>query len=226
MESYIRCALLVDRPGATVLEFLLCDQALQKTYLGQFELPELIATSCWYILVHLVAEKDACRGEVVQPPVRIGPSVHALALNFTQAMTKPVTTPRINTWPIVLSAQQVLNTDASFMEGVNMGSCAAIITDHRGNFIAASTSRLEHVADVVCVEAAALLEGLKLAQSLGYNNIVARMDKTIVVNALQLNDGHSMVASRVLEECRDLLRDMGKVFLEHCDRESNVTLMR
>ena len=50
----------------------------------------------------------------------------------------------------------------SFIEDLHGRSCGAIVRDHKGNFIVASTSRLEHVADVVSVEAAALLEGLKL----------------------------------------------------------------
>jgi ribonuclease HI len=213
-------ALLVDRSGATVLEFLLCDQALQKTYMNQFELPELIATASWYIWWQ---RRMHVRGEEVQSPVRTGPSIHALTLNFTRAMAKPVTGPRVNTWPSVLAAQQVLNVDASFREEDSTGSCGAIIRDHRGNFIAASTSRLEHVPDVVSAEAAALVEGLKLVQSLGCNDIIARTDNMIIVNALRLNEGQSMVAAPVLEECRDLMRDLGKVFLMHCNRESNMT---
>ena len=116
-----------------------------------------------------------------------------------------------------------MNVDASFREEDHSGSCGAIIRDHKGSFIAASTSRIDHVADVVSAEAVSLREGVKLAISMGCNNIIARMDNFIVVNALQMNEGQSMVAGPVLEDCRDLLRGFGKVILEHCNRESNMT---
>lgn len=126
----------------------------------------------------------------MKPPARVGPAIHALPLNFTRAEAKPSIGPRQNTWLVVLEAQQVLNVDTSFREEDNSGSCRAIIRDHRGNFMAASTSHLEHVSDVVSAEAVSLLEGLKLIQRMGCNNVFIRMDNIIVVNALRLNEGH------------------------------------
>ncbi|KAI5006664.1 hypothetical protein ZWY2020_033907 [Hordeum vulgare] len=138
-------------------------------------------------------------------------------------MAKHVNAPRLNTWPTVLAAQQVLNVDASFSEEDNTGSCGAIIRDHRGHFIVTSTSRLEHVVDVVSVEAVALYKGLKLVEIMGCNNIVIRMDNIIVVNTLHLNEGQSIVAHSVPDDCIDILKHLGKVILEHCNRESNIT---
>lgn len=43
-----------------------------------------------------------------------------------------------------------------------------------------------------------------------------------MVEALQNNEGHSMVAAPILEDCRDILRDFGKVVVEHCFRDLNV----
>lgn len=70
-----------------------------------------------------------------------------------------------------LTLQLLLNVDASFIEGSHSGSCEAIVRDHRGYFITGSTSQIEHVADVVSAEAAALHEGLRLLQTLGCNNV-------------------------------------------------------
>lgn len=47
-------------------------------------------------------------------------------------------------------------------------------------------------------------------------------DSLILVEALQHNSGHSMVAAPILEECRLLLVNFGKVLIEHCNRESNM----
>jgi ribonuclease HI len=127
----------------------------------------------------------------------------------------------MNKWPVVLASRQVLNIDASFADD-HSGSCGAVLRDSIGNFIGATTSKLLHVADVVSAEAAALLQGLKFTESLGCNNVLVRMDNSVVVDALRLNEGQSMVAGPVLEDCRSLLRDFGKVSIEHCNRESNV----
>lgn len=83
----------------------------------------------------------------------------------------------------------ILNTDASFLEEDHSGSCGAVIRDHAGGFVAASTAKLDHVADVVVAESAALAEGLKLALSLGINSIIARLDNQVVVDALKHNTG-------------------------------------
>lgn len=51
---------------------------------------------------------------------------------------------------------------------------------------------------------------------------MVRMDNITVVEALKLNEGHTMVAAPVLENCRNTLKEFGKVTIEHCNRESNV----
>ena len=88
-------------------------------------------------------------------------------------------------------------------------------------FVGAATAKLEHVADVVSAEAAALVEGLKLASRVGANSILVQSDSVIIAEVLQQNFGHSMVAAPIQKTCRSLLRDYGKVLLEHCNRESN-----
>lgn len=117
--------------------------------------------------------------------------------------------------------QLVPNTDASFIEDSYSGSCGAVIRDGAGFFITASTVKLEHVGDVESAEAAALLKGLKLARSVGANSIVARADNITIVDAMANNTGHSMVADPILDECRQICTDFGKVLFEFCNRESN-----
>lgn len=197
----------------------MCDASTKHKYHDSIELLELIATASWFIWWQ---RRQYVRGEQVQTPLRSALAIHALALNFTRAAGKQTTEPRWNTWPIILAAQQVLNLDASFFEDLHSGSCGAIVRDHRCNFIAASTSQLEHVADDVSAEAAALLEGLKSLQSMGCHNVFVRMDNSIMVHAIRLNEGHSMVVAPVLDDCCELLRESGKVTIEHCNRELNV----
>lgn len=107
------------------------------------------------------------------------------------ATSKPATTPRLNRWRKSLSGYLALNVDASFSEDEHTESCGAIIRDSGGMFVAASTSKLEHVADIVSAESAALVEGLKLALTIGCNAIFIQMDNLVVVEALKLNTRHS-----------------------------------
>ncbi|XBI42163.1 hypothetical protein VPH35_126525 [Triticum aestivum] len=144
----------------------------------------------------------------------------ALAINFIRG-AQAKSTPKINRWPTFLAGQLVLNVDASFTEGDYAGSCGAVIRDNRGSFMSESTARLEHVADVFTTEAAALLEGLKLARDTGCNNLVVRSGNITVVAALKFNEGYSMVAAPVLDECHSHLVDFRRFTIEHCIRESN-----
>lgn len=49
-----------------------------------------------------------------------------------------------------------------------------------------------------------------------------RHDNLIVVESLNANSGHSMVAGPILDECSSLKEDFGKDLFEHCNRESNM----
>lgn len=44
----------------------------------------------------------------------------------------------------------------------------------------------------------------------------------IVVEALNQNEGNGMMSTPVLEDCRETLKDFGKVSAERCNRESNI----
>ena len=53
--------------------------------------------------------------------------------------------------------------------------------DSSGIFVGAAMAKLEHGADVVSAEAAALVEGLKLASSIDANSILVQMDNLVIV---------------------------------------------
>lgn len=151
--------------------------------------------------------------DVIQPLEMIVVSCRYICVNAASS-------PRRRWWSLE-NALLVLNVDASFVDD-HLGSCGAIVRDHTGAFIGASTAKLEHVADIVSAEAAALVEGLKLAQSLGWNFILVQMDNLVLVEDLNLSMGHSVVATPILEECRKLSEEFEKVLFEHCNRESNM----
>ena len=160
------------------------------------------------------------RGEDFASPVRTAVAVAALSPNYARgAQTKM--TPKVNNWPGFFAGQIVINVDASFREGDYAGSCGVVIRDYRGNFMSAATATLDYVPDVETAEAAAILEGMKLAKETGCHNVIVRSDNITVVEALKLNGGYSMMAAPVLDECRSYLEDFGKLTIEHCIRESN-----
>ena len=66
------------------------------------------------------------------------------------------------------------------------------------------------------------MKGLKLVNRLGRNNVLIRMDNITVVQALKQDEGYSMVAALILEDCRRDLSEFGKACVEFCNRESNV----
>lgn len=155
LHKTIRAARLPGKSGAEILEFLLCDIANQKVHLDVIEMPKMVAVTCWHIWWQ---RREIEKGEDVQNIERASKAILAIALNFVRAAVKKVLTPRINKWTRPLLSQLVLNTDASFLEDEHTGSCGAIIRDHSGFFIVASTTKLEHVGDVETAEVATLLE--------------------------------------------------------------------
>ncbi|XBI85579.1 hypothetical protein VPH35_093708 [Triticum aestivum] len=179
----------------------------------------MVAVTGWYLWWQ---RRLIVRNEEVQSPSRTSSAIQAVALNFVRAAEKPSVMPRLNRWKRPLSGQIALNVDASFSEDDHSGACGAIVRDNHGLFVCVSIARLEHVPDIVSAEAAALMEGLKLSLNIGCNSIFIQMDNLVVVDALNQNAGHSMVAAPILDECRSLLQEFGKVLIEHCNRESNM----
>lgn len=43
----------------------------------------------------------------------------------------------------------------------------------------------------------------------------------MVVDALKHNEGYSMVAAPIIDDCHSTMVEFGKVIIEHCNRESN-----
>lgn len=173
--------------GAQVLEFLLCDVAHQYTYMESIEFPEFVVVTCWYVWWQrrLVAKEEG-----VQSPLPTAHAIQVVALNFDRVAGKSASTPGLNHQNKPLAGQHAFNVYASFSEEDHSGYCGVVVPDHRGVLIGASTTKVEHV---VSTEPSTLLEGLKLRQRIGCNNIIIKMDNIVVAEAFNLNHGHSMM---------------------------------
>ena len=65
----------------------------------------------------------------------------------------------------------MINVDAVFNEISESGSTCAVIRDSTGGFIAASHSYIPHIVDAAMAEAAALRDGILLAQQIGCSRV-------------------------------------------------------
>lgn len=113
-----------------------------------------------------------------------------------------------------------VNVDAAFHEDEGMGATAAVIRDEKGNFLAAQCKLIPYAADVVTTEALAMSDGLKLANSLGFNR-VEESDSLQVVNYCTGESRWWDSAAAIFSECVDTTISIGKVIFKHCFRSSN-----
>jgi ribonuclease HI len=79
----------------------------------------------------------------------------------------------------------------------------------------------DHACDAEAMEALALREGLHLAHRLACYNLVIQSDCMAVVEALNSNGAISSVGAPIIEDCQDFVKDLGKVIVQLCYRESN-----
>ena len=146
--------------------------------------------------------------------------IRAITTNFVNAHSHNANR-KIGGWSRPPMGFVKLNVDASFSEEDHTGAGGAILRDTTCTFIGVLTAKFDHVPDMVSAEVAALAEGLRLASNMGCTSIRIQSDCLVLIQALQKNEGHSMVAAPLLDTCRLSLLDFGKVVLEHCNRDSN-----
>lgn len=81
-KSSIEKAVLVDRSGTSIMDFLLCDQSSQNPYMEPVQFSEVVATTCWYLWWQ---RRCIVRQEEVLSPIRTSPAIQALTLNYVRA---------------------------------------------------------------------------------------------------------------------------------------------
>jgi ribonuclease HI len=86
-------------------------------------------------------------------------------------------------WTRPAPRQVKLNVDASFYAESQDGSVGAILRDYQGQFLAASSKVLPHVASATMAEALAMKEGLLLANRMGCNSVIAEGDSIETIEA-------------------------------------------
>jgi ribonuclease HI len=118
--------------------------------------------------------------------------------------------------------QQVkLNVDGSFYAKNIVGSVGAVMRDHNGNFIAASTLVLPNISSAAATEVIAIREGLSLAVPVGCNNIVAESDSVKTIEGCMGVTRWWNKSSVSYADCVHLATLVGTVSFKHCLREAN-----
>uniref|UniRef100_A0A8R7PLG1 Reverse transcriptase zinc-binding domain-containing protein n=1 Tax=Triticum urartu TaxID=4572 RepID=A0A8R7PLG1_TRIUA len=79
LHDVIKNALIVDRSGSVVFEYILCNQNRQSPILGTLGLQESIVAACWYIWWQ---RRELEKGELVAGPPRTAFAVQALMSNY------------------------------------------------------------------------------------------------------------------------------------------------
>nr|XP_051210869.1 uncharacterized protein LOC127328299 [Lolium perenne] len=124
-------------------------------------------------------------------------------------------------WSKPVPRQIKVNVDGSFLHDDHTGVVGAILRDHDGHFIAASTMYIPNLASVAVGEAMALREGLSLAHHIGCNNVIAESDSLEIVEACTGAEVWWGDSAPVSADCVDLMALIGTVQVQHCPSEAN-----
>jgi ribonuclease HI len=204
-----------DRSGSAVLEILL---RRQDVTLPGFEvgLKEVIAIGCWYLWW---IRRQRTHNEQVPPMFKCKMSILTIASNSSKVLARPSTP--CQEWSRPPSRIIKVNVDGSFHPDVHAGSTGAVLRDHDGRFVAASSSFLPNIASVAVAEAMAMREGLRLKNHMGCNNIQVESDSMETVEACTGEATWWNESSAIFADCVDLIALIGGVQIQFCPREAN-----
>ena len=96
-----------------------------------------------------------------------------------------------------------------------------MIRDYKGQFIAASSKFIPHVASASMAEAMAMREGLELANRLGCNAVIAETDSLETFEACSGQNMWWTEMAAIFADCVDLASSLWSIRYTHCLREAN-----
>jgi ribonuclease HI len=129
--------------------------------------------------------------------------------------------PRSVKWCAPCENKVKVNVDGSFHSDVHAGAVGAVIHDHNGGFLAASSSFISDLSSAGAAEALAMREGLALAHRLGFNKVIMESDSVECVEACTGNEAWWGESSAIFADCVDISSFIDDVSFKHCPREAN-----
>jgi hypothetical protein len=132
----------MDRSGSAVLEHLLMVQDNIVQGLENVGLKELVCVTSWYLWW---IRRRRTREEHVPTPYRCMISILSIVANAAKISARGQNLITDKKWTKPGPQEVKLNVDTSFHVDSYAGSTGAIIRDHQGGFVAASSSFLQYV---------------------------------------------------------------------------------
>jgi ribonuclease HI len=210
-------ALQVDLAGSAVLEYLMNRQDNTMRGFSDVGLKEIISVTSWYLWW---IRRQRTRNEPVPPVNKCKMSILAITANAAKAYGQRVNSTSVK-WCKPEPRQVKLNVDASFYVDSASGATGAVLRDFHGDFIAASTTYLRHVASPMMAEAIAMREGLSLANRIGCSNVIAESDSTEVIQACTGEQSWWNESAAIFADCVDLASNLETISFKYCRREAN-----
>lgn len=113
-----------------------------------------------------------------------------------------------------------LNTDGSFVGAHGLAGCGGVIRDSEGCWIEGFAMSINTTSSI-SAELWALREGLRLCINAHLRSVEIEIDASAVISFLASNTNTNGDPSALIDDCRDLLRQLPHVKLSHVFREAN-----
>ena len=113
-----------------------------------------------------------------------------------------------------------LNNDGAAIGNPGRAGCSGLIRNERGKWLG-GFSRSVGCADSFMAELWGLRDGLTLCIDLHLTAMDVQLDAKAVVQLLSNSSSANFCAVPLLDDCRNLVSQIGQVRISHCFRESN-----
>jgi hypothetical protein len=217
LSEFITAFIRMDRSLSMLLEELLCSSTPGGVPHNIAFFGKTIMITCWYLWW---SRRQIKNKEPVPSPERSIMNIHEIIANYVEVRGSGNIVRR-GRWTRSAAGVYKLNVDTAFDIDSGCGASEAIIRDTGGNFVVACYDFTDHAIDVMDMEAAALLAGLKLAEQFGAQSLLVESDSMEVVNVVHNPSEFRGTSAVVIDDCRHLLMMLGTATLKHCWREAN-----
>jgi hypothetical protein len=114
------------------------------------------------------------------------------------------------------------NTDGAFTPGENEAGWGVIVRDHRGEVVAATAGRSEHISDAFHVELTAVVQAVRLAEQLGAIHVVLETDSQLLMAALNNRQADASPLGVIIDDLKFQIRtSFSSCAILACKRELN-----
>ncbi|GLT63634.1 hypothetical protein SLA2020_361840 [Shorea laevis] len=114
-----------------------------------------------------------------------------------------------------------INTDGSTVGNPSYAGCGGIVRDFRGLWVVGFLRNIGYTT-ALAAELSAIRDGLFIAKNLQLQNVILETDCQVAYTLLSKDHNPFHPHSTLLMDCRDLLRTIPQVQLNHVMRESNM----